>query len=119
MSKKYFKISECVCELPTPRKEIVFKIGIAILFCKTCDKVIDYDDSNGTDSIVSEVIRSINEAFRKKYCARSIHLFDRERAIKDIEEKGRTFCDCCGVVLEWRESEDGKFEFWEKTTSTT
>jgi hypothetical protein len=36
--------------------------------------------------------------------------------MNDVIENDETYCEVCGVVLVWKQSEDGVWEFWEKTT---
>jgi len=68
------------------------------------------------DAIVTEVWNFIKDEHRKNDCARHLHTVNRKRGIKDTMENGETYCEACGVVLVWKQSEDGIWEYWEKTT---
>lgn len=67
------------------------------------------------DAIVTEVWNFIKDERRKYNCPRGLHTIDRKRGMKDTIEKDETFCEVCGVILIWKQSEDGVWEFWEKT----
>lgn len=54
-------------------------------------------------SIIIELSSDINDHLRQNFCARHLHHVDRERGLKDSLEKGYTYCNICGVKLEWRE----------------
>jgi len=65
--------------------------------------------------IVTVVWSFIKDERRKYYCPRHLHTINREHVMKDLMENDETYCEVCGVVLVWKQSEDGIWEFWEKT----
>lgn len=83
--------------------------------CLNCRKTREEIRKELSLPYLEDVFKLSKEESRKKSCARAVHHVNTERGMADIMRDGKTYCDDCGVILEWRQSEDGIYEFWEVT----
>lgn len=60
--------------------------------------------------VILEVSHYIDEKWRVEKCSKNIHMISQ--SAEEIRDNGyRTFCTCCGALLQFQESKNGSYEW--------